>query len=117
MNAKAKAKAFALFVAGSISGAAILFTTLLWSSNPKEYDPLAAGKIDECKRVTEITGYDSQAYRALKISDCMSANGFVFIGTGADSRCFAKNPIHVLIKHLMPNCYIPQSGFPRLSIP
>jgi len=110
-----KTKVVVGFVAGLISGAAILFATMLWHSNSKAYDPLAGDVLDECKRVTDITNLNDESYRALKISDCMGANGFTFIGTGPGSICFAESPVHVQIKHIIPGCYIRQSTLPKLS--
>jgi hypothetical protein len=102
-------KAITLFLSGAITGVISLVAIDSWASKSKTSLTLTAEKLSECVRVVDIANHSDEPCRALKISDCMGANGFTFIGTGPNSSCSAEAPVHVQFKHIMPGCYVQQS--------
>lgn len=103
MNSKFKSLIY--FVTGSLLGAASLAAIDSWLTNSERGLALTSENLSECIRVTDLTNHNDEAYRALKISDCMGSNGFIFIGTSSNNHCYAELPTHVQIKHIMPGCY------------
>ena len=62
-------------------------------------------KLAQCTNVADLVFTGDYAQRALRISDCMAAQGFLFTGSKPSSICYAENIIQVQIKHILPSCY------------
>lgn len=71
--------------------------------------------VEQCIGVVTLAvppPWDNEAYsrRALLISDCMASKNYLFLGTGAESSCYAINPIQQQLKHILSSCYRPVLG-------
>lgn len=60
---------------------------------------------EKCIHSANIANDDTHPQRALRITDCMAGNNYIFTGTKPTSICYAENQMHIVVKHILPSCY------------
>ena len=104
MNVPKSQQASFIFL-GIIVGIALAIGTEIWLiglTNDK-----AAMTLEKCVYVANLVEVkeENPAQRALRITDCMAGNGFLFTGAKPESQCYAENPTQMQIKHILTSCY------------
>lgn len=60
---------------------------------------------ERCVFSADIVNDDTYVQRALRITDCMAANNYIFTGTRPSSACYSENNIMIQVKHILSSCY------------
>lgn len=74
-----------------------------------------ARNLKKCVSSANAVNDDSDSQRALRITDCMSGNYYLFTGTRPTSHCYAENQTYIQVKHIMPSCYESPSLISKLK--
>jgi hypothetical protein len=101
-----------LVLIGFLVGAALSIglERLYWATSPSNKKFMDENKNEALKRCISVADLievkeQNLAQRALRITDCMAANGFLFTGAKPESHCYAEHPIQMQVKHILPSCY------------
>ena len=70
---------------------------------------------EKCIHSANIVNDDTHPQRALRITDCMAGNNYIFTGTKPTSICYAENQMHIVVKYILPSCYESPSLISKLT--
>lgn len=98
-----------------VVGIALTAATDAWLATSDTNFAFKRIAMDRCtSSADQITTDAETTARYLRISDCMAANGYLFQGAKPTSACYAENRTAILIKHILPSCYVQPSILSRL---